>query len=50
MVWLSSPEAAFLSGKYTFANWDVEELKMRQEEIKGTKLLEMWLHGFPLGE
>ena len=26
MVWLSSPEAVFLRGKFVWANWDVEEL------------------------
>lgn len=45
MVWLSSPEASFLSGKYTFANWDVEELKALQGEIKEKRLLEMYLTG-----
>jgi hypothetical protein len=48
MVWLSSPEAAFLNGKFAFANWDVDELKAHQDEVKGSRLLEMWLHGFPL--
>lgn len=44
-VWAASPEATFLNGKYIFANFDVEELKARQEEIKEKKLLEMWLMG-----
>lgn len=26
-VWLASPEAAPLSGRFLFANWDVEQLK-----------------------
>jgi len=33
MVWLASPEASFLSGKLVWANWDVEELKAKAEEI-----------------
>jgi len=33
MVWLASPEAAFLKGKFVWANWDVEELKSQAEEI-----------------
>ena len=32
-VWLASPEAQFLNGKYVWATWDVEELKARKEEI-----------------
>jgi hypothetical protein len=47
-VWAASPEAAFLNGKYIFANWDVKELKARQNEIKEKKLLEMWLAGVPI--
>lgn len=44
-VWLSSPEAAFTAGKYLFANWNVDELKARAEEISGGRLLEMWPAG-----
>lgn len=47
-VWLASTEAAFLSGKYVFVNWDVEELKAKEHEIKDKKLLEMWLQGMPI--
>ncbi|KAF2112791.1 hypothetical protein BDV96DRAFT_649025 [Lophiotrema nucula] len=46
-VWISSSEAAFLNGKYAWVNWDVEELKSREAEIKEKKLLEMWLQGVP---
>jgi hypothetical protein len=46
-VWLASEEAAFLKDKYIFANWDVEELKARKEEIVEKKLFEMWLQGVP---
>ncbi|EON61154.1 hypothetical protein W97_00365 [Coniosporium apollinis CBS 100218] len=34
-VWLASPEAAFLKGKFVWSNWDVEELKERKTEIEG---------------
>ncbi|KAF8856273.1 hypothetical protein BDZ45DRAFT_594436, partial [Acephala macrosclerotiorum] len=34
-VWLASPEADFLNGRFVWANWDVEELKERKEEILG---------------
>ncbi|KAE9364971.1 hypothetical protein N431DRAFT_563028 [Stipitochalara longipes BDJ] len=47
MVWLASPEAGFLKGKYLWANWDVNELKVRAEEITGSDLLTMKLAGWP---
>jgi hypothetical protein len=51
MVWLASSEAAFLKGKYVWANWDVEELKAVAEEIASSELLTMQLVGWPsLGE
>ncbi|KAF1937836.1 NAD(P)-binding protein [Clathrospora elynae] len=47
-VWLASPEAVFLKGKFVWANWDVEELKERKAEIEGG-----WLDageiGWPFG-
>jgi len=46
-VWLASPESAFLKGKYIWANWDVEEMKARAEEIASTDLLTMKLAGWP---
>jgi hypothetical protein len=47
MVWLASPEAAFLKGKYIWANWDVQEMKARADEIAGSDLLTMKLSGWP---
>ncbi|KAH7383062.1 hypothetical protein BKA64DRAFT_683799 [Cadophora sp. MPI-SDFR-AT-0126] len=44
-VWLASPEAAFLKSKFVWANWDVEELKARSEEIKNSTLLRVALNG-----
>jgi hypothetical protein len=41
MVWAASPDAAFLNGKYVFANWDVEEMKTHGEEIQKRNLLQM---------
>ena len=32
-MWLHSPEAKFLRGKYVWVNWDVDELKAQKEEI-----------------
>ena len=37
-VWLASEEARFMNGKYMSANWDVEEMKLRKEEIQGGAL------------
>lgn len=47
MVWLASPEASFLKGKYIWANWDVSEMKARAEEIANSDLLTMKLGGWP---
>lgn len=47
MVWLASPEGRFLKGRYLWANWDVDELKARKEDIEGSNLLEIGLIGWP---
>jgi hypothetical protein len=44
-VWLSTPEARFLNGRYTTANWDVGELVKRREEIVERNLLTVKLGG-----
>jgi hypothetical protein len=33
IVWASSPEARFLRGKFVWANWDVDEMMVKKEEI-----------------
>ncbi|KAJ4299953.1 hypothetical protein N0V90_005201 [Kalmusia sp. IMI 367209] len=33
LVWLTQPKTKFLHGKMVFANWDVDELSARAEEI-----------------
>jgi hypothetical protein len=38
MVWLLSPEATFLKGKYLWVNWDVVGLKEGAAEIEGSRL------------
>lgn len=49
-VWLASPEARFLKGKFLWCNWDVDELKAQAEEIeKGTKL-SIGLVGWPFND
>ncbi|KAK9320873.1 NAD(P)-binding protein [Lipomyces orientalis] len=44
-VWLASPEAEFLKRKFVWANWDVDELKARADEIKNSTLLRLALNG-----
>ena len=45
MVWLASPEADFLNGKLIWADWDVEELMARADEIQQGDTLTLGLHG-----
>ena len=47
-VWISSPEAAFLKGRFVWAQWDVEEMKARKQEIlDNPNLLSLSLGGWP---
>lgn len=46
-LWLTSPEAKFLSGRFVWSNWDVEELKQKKEEITSSTKLTFNLQGFP---
>ncbi|KAI8311507.1 putative transporter [Colletotrichum sp. SAR11_59] len=45
LVWAASQEAAFLNGKFVFANWDVEELKASAGKIEGGADLSLMLRG-----
>lgn len=45
-VWVASPEAAFVNGKFVWCNWDVDELKEKRGEIEGTGLFETTLEGW----
>lgn len=36
MVWAASKEARFLSGKFVWTNWDVDELKAAASVIEGS--------------
>jgi hypothetical protein len=45
MVWVSSPEAAFLKGKFVWSNWDVDELISKKEELLSTPALTLGLIG-----
>ncbi|KAL3446375.1 hypothetical protein BJX65DRAFT_309074 [Aspergillus insuetus] len=44
-VWLSSGDRAFLSGRVFSANWDVEELEARKQEIVEKNLLTICYRG-----
>lgn len=47
-VWIASPEAEFLKGKFVWANWDVDELKSLAKEIEKSMLLRICLNGVPM--
>ena len=48
MVWLSSLEAAFLKGRFVWANWDVKELLEKKQKLEDDPtLLTMGLLGWP---
>lgn len=47
-LWLASPEAGFLKGKFVWVNWDVDELKARADEIKNSRLLKVLLNRVPM--
>ncbi|KAK1760075.1 hypothetical protein QBC47DRAFT_455889 [Echria macrotheca] len=49
ILWLASPEARFLKGKFLWANWDVDELKARADEIANSTELNIVLGGWPFG-
>ncbi|KAK5165300.1 uncharacterized protein LTR77_009398 [Saxophila tyrrhenica] len=46
-LWLASPEARFLKNKYLWANWDIEELRRRAEELEAGPQLSIGLVGWP---
>ncbi len=46
-VWLASPEARFLKGKFLWTNWDVDELKSQAKEIEAGVQLSIGLVGWP---
>ncbi|KAL7917674.1 hypothetical protein ACQKWADRAFT_317164 [Trichoderma austrokoningii] len=47
-VWLASPEAEFLKGRFVWVNWDVDELKAHAKEIEESMLLRVVLNGVPM--
>jgi hypothetical protein len=51
-VWLATPEAKPLSGRFLFANWDVEQLKSKvAPRLEADPVyLATSLGGFPFGD
>lgn len=45
MIWASSPEAAFVKGKFVWAHWDVDELKQLLETAEDKQLLTLSING-----
>ncbi|KAK3686591.1 hypothetical protein LTR37_019652 [Vermiconidia calcicola] len=46
-VWLASPEARFLKGRFLWANWDVDELKEKAQELKENEQFKVGVVGWP---
>lgn len=46
-LWLASKDAEFLTGRFVYASWDVDELKARAKEIEKSDLLKIGLIGEP---
>lgn len=46
LVWLASPEAEFLKGKFLWANWDVDELTAKKDDIAAGNKLKTGLVGW----
>jgi hypothetical protein len=47
-VWLASPEAKFLNGRFVFCQWDIDELKSMSRNIEESLVLTVGLKGFPV--
>ncbi|KAK3353796.1 hypothetical protein B0T25DRAFT_581489 [Lasiosphaeria hispida] len=48
-AWAATKEADFLSGRFAWAEWDIEELKAKKDEILEKDLLLMTVDGFERG-
>jgi hypothetical protein len=49
-LWLASPEAAFLKGRFVWANWDVNELMPDAKAIEKAGKSQVGLFGWPFAE
>jgi len=34
LLWMTSPEAKFLNGRFVWCNWDVDQLKAKAKELE----------------
>jgi hypothetical protein len=50
IIWLASPEARFLKGKFVWANWDIDELKAQAKMIEEAAYLSVGLVGWPFDD
>lgn len=48
-VRLATEEAAFLSGRFVWAEWDIDELKAKESQIIDDDLLFTTIDGFSKG-
>ncbi|PVI06247.1 NAD(P)-binding protein [Periconia macrospinosa] len=48
-AWLANEEAAFLTGRFVWAEWDIDELKAKKDEILERDLLLTTIDGFEKG-
>ncbi|KAL1864018.1 hypothetical protein Daus18300_007983 [Diaporthe australafricana] len=48
VAWLASDEGEFLKGKYLWVNWDVDELKLKKDELSAPNKLVTGLVGWSL--
>ena len=48
-AWLATDEADFLSGRFVWAEWDIDELKAKKDEILEKDLLLTTIDGFSKG-
>jgi len=48
-VWLTTPAADFLKGRYSSATWDVDELTTKKDEILKYNLLIVGVTGLTAG-
>jgi NAD(P)-dependent dehydrogenase (short-subunit alcohol dehydrogenase family) len=46
-VWLASPEANFLNGRFVWCQWDVNELKAHHKQIESGLLFTIGTRGWP---
>ena len=48
-VWAATEEAAFLEGRFVWAEWDIDELKAKKDEILEHDLLLTTIDGLVKG-